>query len=80
MHIITMTKQHTNASSGPAPQGDGAPDVEIVTSQQAVVDAIRQSLVECYSDPYVYGPAPPETAVVRIVIGALSFLRHRSQF
>ena len=27
MHIITMTKQHPNASSGPAPQGDGAPDL-----------------------------------------------------
>jgi hypothetical protein len=26
MHIITMTKQHTNASDSPAPQGDGAPD------------------------------------------------------
>jgi hypothetical protein len=27
LHIITMTKQHTNASSGPAPQGDGAPAI-----------------------------------------------------
>jgi hypothetical protein len=27
LHIITMTKQHTNASLCPAPQGDGAPEV-----------------------------------------------------
>jgi hypothetical protein len=36
MHIITMTKQPANASSGPAPQGDGAPEIEIT---EAMVEA-----------------------------------------
>src|SRR4051812_34248723 len=78
MHIITMTKHGANASSEsvPAPSArDGAPEIEaIMTTRQTLVDAIRQSLEECYRDPYVYGPAPPETAVSRIVVGVLTLL------
>jgi hypothetical protein len=36
VHIITMAKQPANASSGPAPQGDGAPEIEIT---EAMVEA-----------------------------------------
>ena len=35
VHIITMTKHYTSGSSSPAPQGDGAPDVEITDAMVA---------------------------------------------
>jgi hypothetical protein len=38
---------------------------------QRVVDAIWQSIADCYSDSCVYGPPPPETAVSRIAFGAV---------
>jgi hypothetical protein len=37
MHIITMTKQSANAGSGPALQGDGAPDSRSYQTKQPFV-------------------------------------------
>ncbi len=40
LHIITMTKQHTNARSCDSPQGDGAPD-EIKVSAEMVAAGVK---------------------------------------
>ena len=60
MHIVTMTKQCPNASSGRAPQGDGAPDsitpemikagvailweLETEVSKEALAKAVYQAM------------------------------------
>jgi hypothetical protein len=63
-----MTKQAQNVGILPTPQRVGAPD-EIVTTRLALSAAIREAIAETFSDPFVFGPVPRETAVSRIIAG-----------
>jgi hypothetical protein len=58
-----MNRSSTAALTGP-------PDFA-VTDYAKLASAIRLSVAETFSDPFVYGPTLPETAVDRIVAGTI---------
>lgn len=58
----------------------GAPDDVITLSRSALTQAIRDSLVEAYSDSRVSGPAPRDTIVTRLIFGVLDRVYFRPQY
>lgn len=78
MHIITLTKQMAKYSSSSAPQGDGAPEFEIVTTRDALIAAIRAELIEHFDGTGVQGLVQLEAeTIAAFAIGRLNS-GHRS--
>ena len=66
-----MTKQHTSASSGPAPQGVGAPDEMITIRRSDLAAAMVAELLEFFDDPRAGGSTLHEAEACWLVSGGI---------
>jgi len=69
---ITMPKLLTHSANRIAANPISSLGTDtIVPNYAGLASAIRLSIAETFSDPFVYGPMLPETAVDRIVAGII---------